>query len=763
MPSAFSAHLNRLQEEENKKKAGGGGKPKMQVSDKGRPLRFGRTMRQSTGFKGKRFLSGKRINTIVKARYVASNRDARRHIIQHLDYIQNRERGQDEPERKIFDRKRDDVPRDEVIKTTLENRGEKVAMYKIMLSPGENSAAKEEELRIIMEEWRRLSGLYVQWFAVEHKNTDYHHFHITLCGRDEFGNSYVLKPDDLDLLRDIANGRQWELQDRNAELEQIIEQELGLNYEDALRVFDRWQGDRTLTELGLPTTQIDKDARELLGEARKDLLMNTTFDVDAFRRDIESEILRTNQDAKELVDAVKAEKDIHQGVEEAVRTVQRNPDFDPARFVENLQKDLAEDSKKLEHASEIQAMTQPEHDAYVALFKVSHPEVALGDGKYSLFSDIQEQFLEQHPYLKATYKPALAPYYEAALNKFLEENPAFKDDYKIDPKDPDNNRDAVLERFVDNHPQLAPELVDPKWTQHLEKQYEQQRLQKSEITERPYKSEDIDVDKVKGEDKFTAGGETWTKYHSLEELRMVNENLNSGEWSRIAKSDYQKLGKFITAKELSGENIYGLPPGIDPEKVDAHILEKIEQEHDQRRVEAIKTSLLAYNTSYERLIPEPKNPAEILKEQMDKIGERFPDLMSNFVKELADRFHNTLDQFPEFLPGNEHLLAHNMADLYKQVDKDLKEQEQQQAKEKEQETEDRRQLLENLKNTDRPLTRDEIDNLDVQEVREMLRATGEGEVDHSQEIINSMFIRPYEDEEQEHQHDEEEKHHGLER
>jgi hypothetical protein len=757
-PSAFSAYLNRLQEDE-KKGGGGGGKPKMQVSDKGRPLRFGRTMRQSSGIKGKRFLAGKRINSIVKAKYVANNRDSRRHIVQHMDYILNRERGEDEPERKFFDRKRDDIPRDEAIQTMMSNRGDKVAMYKIMLSPGENSAAKAEELRIIMEEWRRLSGLYLQWIATEHKNTDHHHFHITLAGRDENGQGYVLKPGDLDLLRDIANGRQWELQDRDEEFEKQIEQELGLDYEDALRLFDRWEGEKTLEELGLPNKRIDQDARDLIGDAKKGLLMNTAFDVDAFRRSLESQILQTNHEARELLGELKAEKDLQNGIEDAISLVQRNPNFDPAKFVESLQKDLADESKKLEHGELTKDVSRPEHEAYKALFKVSHPEIALGDGNYSILRDIQEATLEQHPYLKATYKPALAPYYESVLKDFLKEHPELKDTYKIDPKDPSNNRDAVLERFLEDHPQLAPELIDPKYVNQLEKQAQQ--LQKSDVSERPYKSQDIDVDKVHADDKFDAGGKTWTKYHSLDELREVNEALNSGDWSRIPKSDYQKLGKFITAKELSGENIYGLPPGIDPERVDEAVLEKIAQDHDQKRIEAIKQSLLAYNTSYEKLTPEPKSPVEILKEQMEKIGEHFPELIPDFVKELADRFHTTLDQFPEFLPGNEHMLATNMADLYKQVDLDLAKQQQEQEKDKQQEPQDRSTLFEQLKNSESPLTRDDIEQLDIAEVRSLLRTPEEGEHDHSQEIITAMFIPTYEDEEeQEHKKEEE---HDIER
>lgn len=758
-PSAFTAHINRLQEEE-KKGGGGGGKPKMQVSDKGRPIRFGRTMRQSSGIKGKRFLAGKRINTIVKAKYVANNKDARRHIIQHMDYILNRERGEDEPERKFFDRKRDEVPRDEAIKTMLTNRGEKVAMYKIVLSPGENSAAKAEELRIIMEEWRRLSGLYIQWVATEHKNTDYHHFHITLPGRDENGQTYTLKPTDLDLLRDIANGRQWELQDRDADFEKQIEEEYGLNYEDALRIFDRWEGEKTLEELGISNRQIDNDARELLNGAKKDLLQHTVFDVDTFRRELESQILKENQELKQLIDGHNAGKDLQENIKDAVNNIQRNPDFDPKTFADSLQKELAEQAQKLEHAELTSDMTRPEHEAYKALFKLSNPELAYQDGKQSLYRDIQEATLEQHPYLKATYKPALAPYYESVLKDFLKDHPEFKDTYKIDPKDPLNNRDAVLERFLEDHPQLAPELIDPKFVKQLEKQEKQ--VQKSDISERPYKSEDINLDKINAEDKFDAGGKTWTKYHSLEELREVNDSLNSGEWDRISKSDYQKLGKFITAKELSGENIYGLPPGLDPEKVDLAVLDKIAQEHDQKRIDAIKESLLAYNTSYEKLIPEPKSPVEILKDQMEKIGERFPELMNGFVRELADRFHNTLDQFPEFLPGNEDMLAKNMADLYKQIDIDMKEQQQQQDKEKQQEAQERTNLFENLKNSDNQLTRDDIDQLDIAEVRSLLRTPEEGEHDHSQEIITAMFVKPYEDEEEDHDRDDEEKKHQQE-
>ena len=270
----------------------GAGKPKVEVvgGRKNRPGKLPRSVRARAkyAFKTPRFLSGKRINTIVKASFVANNRDARRHVVRYIDYIRDRERGQLEPEpRKFYDHALKEVSRDEVVKDMVQNRDGQHSMFKIILSPGDNSQATREECCAIVNKWLADIELDVPWYFTEHRNTDHHHFHIVMRGQDNDGQGYVMTREHLDVLKSVANERQYRVQERDMDYEKQIEKELGLDYEDALRAYERYVHDTNVKEItGHDPRQTDLIARSLIGEADKEAGGDLTrgFDVGAFFR-----------------------------------------------------------------------------------------------------------------------------------------------------------------------------------------------------------------------------------------------------------------------------------------------------------------------------------------------------------------------------------------------------------------------------------------------------------------------------------------------
>lgn len=189
---------------------GGGGGLKGASGRGGTPLRGGRAGARDF-HQGEHFFSSKP-NAIVKVSYAKSNYDAARHVIQHADYLQQRERGPFEREREFFDRNKDHVERDEVIHTMLEHKGRDAAMFKIILSPNNNDLDRQQMTREVMDRFEKENDTRLYWAAIEHENTEHYHVHILVAGKDKDGHSLRLSPIQLEQFRTIAIEYQFELQ-----------------------------------------------------------------------------------------------------------------------------------------------------------------------------------------------------------------------------------------------------------------------------------------------------------------------------------------------------------------------------------------------------------------------------------------------------------------------------------------------------------------------------------------------------------------------
>jgi len=124
-------------------------------------------------------------SSIVKSSFVFKSADAGRHIGTHIRYIQEREKGELErgKEREFFDRQREGVERGEVEQEMKQNQGRKVSMHKLILSPGDNAVDLREYTRESMEALEERLGHKLNWYGVEHRNTDNHHVHVVIAGR----------------------------------------------------------------------------------------------------------------------------------------------------------------------------------------------------------------------------------------------------------------------------------------------------------------------------------------------------------------------------------------------------------------------------------------------------------------------------------------------------------------------------------------------------------------------------------------------------
>jgi hypothetical protein len=272
---------------------GGGGKPKMQVQAGGRGLKLHGVKGGARRFHAGHRLSGQRINNIVKVKFVRNNYDATRHIIQHIDYIEKRERDQNEPERQFYT-KDGTRTRDEVIDTIMRNRGEDAAMFKIILSPKQNELNHVEYTREIMRRFEEKTGIVTDWSLVEHKNTEHHHVHIVMPGRDVNGYSFRLEKEHLEILRELANEYQYELQDLVYEREKQIEQEFGLTRDESNMLIESRRDFRDMKDLGVYRPEVDKQVRE-------ELLTPTNFDDIYFCQQLQREIMNgAAQDFKQL-------------------------------------------------------------------------------------------------------------------------------------------------------------------------------------------------------------------------------------------------------------------------------------------------------------------------------------------------------------------------------------------------------------------------------------------------------------------------------
>jgi hypothetical protein len=158
----------------------------------------------------------------------------------HIKYIRHRP-GPDREKggREMFN-ERDDVDAQEMRKAVRELGDSQVVVHKLTLAPEINPADKKAFTREVMQNLGRDMGRDLNWFAVEHSNTDHHHIHVVVLGKDrngtdvridlrqidkakEYGDRYLERCHPLELER---SRREREDRERERRAERTKEREL---------------------------------------------------------------------------------------------------------------------------------------------------------------------------------------------------------------------------------------------------------------------------------------------------------------------------------------------------------------------------------------------------------------------------------------------------------------------------------------------------------------------------------------------------------
>jgi hypothetical protein len=106
----------------------------------------------------------------------------------HVKYIQHRP-GPDKEKggREFFDGEQDRMDAKEMRKAIREAGGDRVVVHKLTLAPEINPQDKKAFTRDVMAKLGQDMGRDLRWFGVEHNNTDHHHIHVVVMGKDRNG------------------------------------------------------------------------------------------------------------------------------------------------------------------------------------------------------------------------------------------------------------------------------------------------------------------------------------------------------------------------------------------------------------------------------------------------------------------------------------------------------------------------------------------------------------------------------------------------
>lgn len=150
---------------------------------------------------------------VVKHKYIAARGKggigkvaAISKTIAHMKYIQNRpgeDRERGKGGREIFNDSEDRLSAKEMRMAVRELGNAKVIAHKLTLAPEVAPDDKKAFTRDVMKNLSRSKGLDLDWFAVEHSNTDHHHVHVVILGKDRNGSEVSLS------LKDIEKAKEY--------------------------------------------------------------------------------------------------------------------------------------------------------------------------------------------------------------------------------------------------------------------------------------------------------------------------------------------------------------------------------------------------------------------------------------------------------------------------------------------------------------------------------------------------------------------------
>lgn len=124
----------------------------------------------------------------------------------HVKYIQHRP-GEDRGDegREMFNDTEDDLDSKIIRQKLRQQENNKVVAHKLTLSPEIAPADKKAYTREIMEQLGKEKGLDLEWVGVAHENTDHHHIHVVVLGKDRNGRAVRIEKADYSKMREFGD------------------------------------------------------------------------------------------------------------------------------------------------------------------------------------------------------------------------------------------------------------------------------------------------------------------------------------------------------------------------------------------------------------------------------------------------------------------------------------------------------------------------------------------------------------------------------
>lgn len=124
----------------------------------------------------------------------------------HVKYIQHRP-GPDREKggREMFNDREDKIDAREMREAIKELDGSRVVVHKLTLAPEINPDDKKAFTREVMQNLSRDMGRDLEWFAVAHNNTDHHHIHVVVLGKDRNGTDVRIDLKDIDKVKEYGD------------------------------------------------------------------------------------------------------------------------------------------------------------------------------------------------------------------------------------------------------------------------------------------------------------------------------------------------------------------------------------------------------------------------------------------------------------------------------------------------------------------------------------------------------------------------------
>jgi hypothetical protein len=179
--------------------------------------------------------------SVAKHRYFKGKK-AKQGTKKYIDYVTHREgHDRDKGGRLFFNEKLDAIDGRKLKKEVdrQDGRGGAVA-HELILSPGLNAVDSQEYTRELMRKLERSKGQELEWMAVPHKNTDHHHIHVLIMGKDAHGSPVRINRHDYQDLREWGD----RYIDREHHLDKFLERDVDRIFKEKGRGELKYEPDR---------------------------------------------------------------------------------------------------------------------------------------------------------------------------------------------------------------------------------------------------------------------------------------------------------------------------------------------------------------------------------------------------------------------------------------------------------------------------------------------------------------------------------------